>query len=87
MKEWSYFHLSDYKWWTYREFASYVEHAASALRHCGVNPGTVFNIYASTGRHWQVMANGQSTSPRAQRNTDTSLPGEQSADTLSPPFP
>ncbi|KWU43352.1 acetyl-CoA synthetase-like protein [Rhodotorula sp. JG-1b] len=57
MKEWSYFHLSDYKWWTYREFASYVEHAASALRHCGVNPGTVFNIYASTGRHWQVMAN------------------------------
>ncbi|GAA6014725.1 hypothetical protein JCM8202_001640 [Rhodotorula sphaerocarpa] len=56
-KQWSYYHLSDYKWWTYKQFAEYVENAASALRHTGVNPGSVFNIYASTGRHWQVMAN------------------------------
>ncbi|POY76845.1 hypothetical protein BMF94_0097 [Rhodotorula taiwanensis] len=56
-KQWSYFHLSDYKWWTYQQFAEYVEHSASALRQAGMNPGTVFNIYASTGRHWQVMAN------------------------------
>lgn len=86
MKEWSYFHLSDYKWWTYREFASYVEHAASALRHCGVNPGTVFNIYASTGRHWQVMANGQS--PRAQHTHSVfSFAESNQADALAFPLP
>lgn len=59
-KTWSYFHLSDYKWWTYAQFKENVDAVGSALRHVGCEPNSVFNIYSATSRHWQVMANGAS---------------------------
>ncbi|GAA6061533.1 hypothetical protein JCM10212_004523, partial [Sporobolomyces blumeae] len=56
-KLWQYFELSDYKYWTYRELANVVRDAASALVETGHSRDTVFNIYAQTSAHWQVMAN------------------------------
>ncbi|GAA5934830.1 hypothetical protein JCM3775_001645 [Rhodotorula graminis] len=56
-KTWSYFHLSDYQWWTYAQFKDTVDHVGGALRHVGCEPNSVFNIYSATSRHWQVMAN------------------------------
>lgn len=57
-KTWSYFHLSDYRWWTYKQFKDVVSAAGSALVHVGCEPGKVFNIYSATTPRWQVMANG-----------------------------
>ncbi|KAI5480011.1 long-chain acyl-CoA synthetase [Pseudohyphozyma bogoriensis] len=56
-KKWSYFNLSEYKWWTYKEFATLVDQAASALVETGHSKDTIFNIYASTSPRWQLMAN------------------------------
>ncbi|GAA5961406.1 hypothetical protein JCM21900_004900 [Sporobolomyces salmonicolor] len=56
-KKWQYYELSDYKYLTYREMADVVKDAASALRETGHGKETIFNIYASTSVHWQVMAN------------------------------
>ncbi|GAA5990281.1 hypothetical protein JCM5350_002077 [Sporobolomyces pararoseus] len=56
-KNWSYFELSDYKYMTYNELAKVVKDAASALRETGHSKDTMFNIFASTSVHWQVMAN------------------------------
>nr|BBE10601.1 long-chain acyl-CoA synthetase [Rhodotorula toruloides] len=56
-KTWSYFHLSDYQWWTYKQFGEVVAAAGSALVHVGCEPGKVFNIYSATTPRWQVMAN------------------------------
>ncbi|CDR37871.1 RHTO0S03e00496g1_1 [Rhodotorula toruloides] len=56
-KTWSYFHLSDYHWWTYKQFKDVVSAAGSALVHVGCEPGQVFNIYSATTPRWQVMAN------------------------------
>ncbi|GAA6008643.1 hypothetical protein JCM10207_007189 [Rhodosporidiobolus poonsookiae] len=60
-KTWSYFHLSDYKWWTYQQFSEVVGNVGSALVKVGCQPGSMFNIYASTSPRWQVMANGCAT--------------------------
>ena len=60
MKKWTYFQLSDYKSMTYGELAELVKDAASGLVETGHNKDTIFNIYASTSVHWQVMANGES---------------------------
>jgi long-chain acyl-CoA synthetase len=49
--------LSDYKWWTYKEFGAVVKHAASALVATGHSKDTIFNIYGSTSPRWQVLAN------------------------------
>lgn len=57
-KKWSYFELSDYKWWTYKEVGQKVNQAGSALVHSGLSRERVFNIYASTSPKWQVIANG-----------------------------
>lgn len=51
--------MGDYKYITYGELASIVKDAASALVETGHLKKTIFNIYASTGVHWQVMANGE----------------------------
>ncbi|KAK4700523.1 hypothetical protein P7C70_g5726, partial [Phenoliferia sp. Uapishka_3] len=56
-KEWSFFELGDYQWWTYSELAEHVKHAASALVQTGHSKDTIFNIYASTSKEWQLMAN------------------------------
>ncbi|GAA5852553.1 hypothetical protein JCM8547_002540 [Rhodosporidiobolus lusitaniae] len=56
-KTWSYFHLSEYKWWTYAQFADIVKDAASALVKVGCSKDTIFNIYSATSPRWQVMAN------------------------------
>jgi len=66
-KKWSYFELSDYKWWTYKEVGQKVHQAGSALIKAGVDNTKVFNVYSSTSPRWQVIANGkQSTSNRSQ---------------------
>lgn len=59
-KKWSYFELSDYHYMTYAELAELVKNAGSALVETGHSKTTIFNIYASTSVHWQVMANGES---------------------------
>lgn len=65
MKKWSYFELSDYKYWTYGELAAIVKKAGSALVATGHTRDTIFNIYSGTSPRWQVMANGASPpSPR-----------------------
>ncbi|KAK4058292.1 long-chain fatty acid-CoA ligase [Microbotryomycetes sp. JL221] len=56
-KTWTYFELSDYKWWTYQQFYDIVLEAGSALVKTGHSKETIFNIYASTSPKWQVMAN------------------------------
>ncbi|BGP14781.1 hypothetical protein JCM10213_001852 [Rhodosporidiobolus nylandii] len=56
-KTWSYFHLSDYKWWTYKQFSDIVGNVGSALVKVGCEKGTIFNIYSTTSPRWQVMAN------------------------------
>ncbi|GAA5825193.1 hypothetical protein JCM3770_002345 [Rhodotorula araucariae] len=56
-KTWSYFHLSDYQWWTYSQFKERVTDVGGALRHVGCEHGTVFNIYSATSPRWQVIAN------------------------------
>jgi len=61
-KNWQYFELSDYKYMTYNELAKVVKDAASALVETGHSKDTMFNIFASTSVHWQVMANGTSFS-------------------------
>lgn len=61
-KKWSYFELSDYKYWSYGEFAAIVAKVGSALVETGHSKDTIFNIYSGTSPRWQVMANGQSPS-------------------------
>ncbi|KAM0749891.1 acetyl-CoA synthetase-like protein [Meredithblackwellia eburnea MCA 4105] len=56
-KQWLFFELSDYKWWTYNEFAQQVRYAASALVQTGHSKDTIFNIYSATTPRWQLMAN------------------------------
>ncbi|KAK4702079.1 long-chain acyl-CoA synthetase, partial [Phenoliferia sp. Uapishka_3] len=56
-KEWSFFELGEYQWWTYSEMAENVKHAASALIQTGHSKDTIFNIYAATSKEWQLMAN------------------------------
>ena len=58
-KNWNYFELSDYKYLTYKELEEKVRFAASALREVGVEKGKMFNIFASTSKEWQIMANGK----------------------------
>lgn len=64
-KKWSYYELSDYKYMTYAQLAAKVKDVASALVETGHTQKTVFNIYASTGPNWQVMANGELVPGRA----------------------
>lgn len=64
-KKWSYFELSDYKYWTYAEFAAIVKKVGSALVETGHTKDTIFNIYSGTSPRWQVMANGASPVPPA----------------------
>jgi hypothetical protein len=47
-KEWKYFELGPYKWWTYEEFGKKVREAGSGLRALGFEKGNRFNIYSST---------------------------------------
>ncbi|GAA5969832.1 hypothetical protein JCM11641_008054 [Rhodosporidiobolus odoratus] len=56
-KTWSYFHLSDYKWWTYKQFSDIVGEVGSALVKVGCSKDTIFNIYSATSPRWQVLAN------------------------------
>ena len=58
-KNWNYFELSDYKYLTYKELEEKVRFAGSALREVGVEKGKMFNIFASTSKEWQIMANGK----------------------------
>lgn len=60
-KEWQYFELSDYRYLTYRQLATQVEHAASGLVELGLSRETMFNIFAATSVHWQIMANACSS--------------------------
>lgn len=62
MKKWTFFEMSDYHSMTYAELGALVKAAGSALVETGHNKKTIFNIYASTSVHWQVMANGESPS-------------------------
>ncbi|GJN94204.1 hypothetical protein Rhopal_007278-T1 [Rhodotorula paludigena] len=55
-KQWTTFELSDYHYWTYAELGAAVDAAASALVETKHSRSTIFNIYASTSRNWQVMA-------------------------------
>lgn len=57
MKKWSYFELADYSYLTYRQFGDLVDKASSALVKTGHSKSTIFNIFASTSVHWQLMAN------------------------------
>ncbi|KAL8280471.1 hypothetical protein RQP46_007119 [Phenoliferia psychrophenolica] len=56
-KEWAYFELSDYQWWTYAQLAENVKYVASALIQTGHSKDTIFNIYAATSKEWQLFAN------------------------------
>ncbi|GAA6006589.1 hypothetical protein JCM11491_003108 [Sporobolomyces phaffii] len=56
-KNWQYFELSDYKYLSYSQLAAVVKDAASALVETGHSKDTMFNIFASTSVHWQVIAN------------------------------
>lgn len=88
-KKWSYFELSDYKWWTYKQVGDKIHQAGSALRKTGVEKGKVFNIYSSTSPRWQVMANGQSSERARRPQPDTGASswgavGRQARLTLDP---
>lgn len=58
MKKWSYFELSDYKYWTYRELGEAVKQVAGGLVATGHKRHHVVNIYSSTKKEWQAFANG-----------------------------
>jgi hypothetical protein len=49
-KEWNYFKLKPFEWWTYEEMLANVRHVGSGLRSLGVGGEgeTFFNIYGST---------------------------------------
>ena len=47
-KTWKYFHLSEYKYISYREFKSRVSEVSRGLVGLGVKKNDVFNIYAQT---------------------------------------
>ncbi|KAG6873157.1 hypothetical protein C0995_002315 [Termitomyces sp. Mi166 len=55
-KTWKYFELSDYKYISFVEFEVMVANIARALLDLGFTSGHVFNIYAQTSAHWQLMA-------------------------------
>ncbi|BGP11775.1 long-chain fatty acid-CoA ligase [Rhodotorula toruloides] len=60
-KKWTYYEMSDYKYLTYKQLGEMVADVASALVETGHSRSTIFNIYASTSAHWQVMANACAT--------------------------
>lgn len=85
-KKWSYFELSDYHYMTYSELAALVKDAGSALVETGHSKDTIFNIYASTSVHWQVMANGMSpVLSCSSTRFGPSTPPSRSSPTLSWP--
>ncbi|KAG5730358.1 Long-chain-fatty-acid--CoA ligase 2 [Termitomyces sp. T112] len=61
MKTWKYFQLSDYKYISFIEFEEMVAHVARALVDLGFTTDHIFNIYAQTSMHWQLMAHACSS--------------------------
>ncbi|BGP66339.1 long-chain fatty acid-CoA ligase [Rhodotorula toruloides] len=70
-KKWTYYEMSDYKYLTYKQLGEMVADVASALVETGHSRSTIFNIYASTSAHWQVMANACATQGMASRPPTT----------------
>jgi long-chain acyl-CoA synthetase len=55
-KTWKYFECSDYKYWSYKTLGDKVKAASSGMANLGLNKDTLFNVYAATSHHWQLMA-------------------------------
>ncbi|KAI8865611.1 acetyl-CoA synthetase-like protein [Ramicandelaber brevisporus] len=51
-KKWSYFHLGDFEWWTYKDVDRITRNMGAALRKIGLNPGDRIMIFAPTAREW-----------------------------------
>jgi len=49
-KKWKYFHLSDYKYYTFSDIKIMVSEIARGLLELGIRKGDVVNIYAQTRR-------------------------------------
>ncbi|KAG6898946.1 hypothetical protein C0993_002428 [Termitomyces sp. T159_Od127] len=60
-KTWKYFQLSDYKYISFIEFEAMVANVALTLLDLGLTPDHVFNIYAQTSMHWQLIAHACSS--------------------------
>lgn len=58
-KTWEFYELSDYKYWTYKQFQDEVSLFASGLAELGLKKQHTFNIYSATKPAWQVFANGK----------------------------
>jgi long-chain acyl-CoA synthetase len=47
-KEWTFQELSEYKYWTYKEFEVLIKQIGSGLRHLGLNGGDRVHIFCAT---------------------------------------
>jgi long-chain acyl-CoA synthetase len=47
-KEWKYFELGPYQWWTFEVFGQKIEEAGNGLKALGLNKDSKFNIFSST---------------------------------------
>ncbi|KAG0144613.1 hypothetical protein CROQUDRAFT_47089 [Cronartium quercuum f. sp. fusiforme G11] len=56
-KVWEFYELSDYKYWTFKQFFEEASLISNGLVELGLNKEHKFNIYSSTKPAWQVMAN------------------------------
>jgi long-chain acyl-CoA synthetase len=57
-KEWQYFELTPYSWFTYTEYKTYILQIGAGLRAIGLNTGDMVHIFAASGRNWIAMAHG-----------------------------
>ena len=48
-KEWQFFELSPYSWFTYKEWEGYTRQLGSGLRKLGFSKGDMMHIFAATG--------------------------------------
>ncbi|KAJ2702350.1 long-chain fatty acid-CoA ligase [Coemansia sp. IMI 203386] len=53
-KAWSYFHLGDYEWMTYREISQYTRAMGAGFVQLGLGAGDRVVIYAPTSREWTL---------------------------------
>ncbi|KAI0310605.1 acetyl-CoA synthetase-like protein [Amylostereum chailletii] len=57
-KKWKYFHLSDYKYYSFLDVKRISSEVSRGLLELGIQKSDVFNIYAQTSPNWQFMAYG-----------------------------
>ncbi|EGG11621.1 uncharacterized protein MELLADRAFT_102462 [Melampsora larici-populina 98AG31] len=56
-KVWEFYELSDYKYWTFKQFLEEASVISNGLAELGLTKEHKFNIYSSTKPAWQIMAN------------------------------